>query len=67
MYLEQIRHFDLKVTENARLTEWILKTKTVLPDSRIVIDPTRRQIIINYTKLTPGQQLIMDLMLVEIT
>jgi hypothetical protein len=67
MYLDHIRHFDLKITDNARLTDWILKVKLVIPSVRIVIDPTRQQVIVNYLKLTSNQQLLMDLMLVEIT
>ncbi len=67
MYLEMIRHFDLKVVDNERLVDWIGKTKAVIPAVRIVIDISRRQVIVNYHRLTPSQQLIMDLMLVEIT
>lgn len=62
-----IREFDLKVFDNQRLVEWIGKTKAVIPSVRIVIDINERQVLVNYEKLTPNQQLIIDLMLVEIT
>lgn len=67
MYLEKIRHFDLKVIDNQRLVDWIGKIKGVIPDVRVVIDISRRQVIVNYHVLTPNQQLIVDLMLIEIT
>ena len=67
MDVEDIKNFELKVTDNQRLVEWIGKTKSVIPAVRVVIDPVRKQVIVNYHKLTPNQQLIMDLMLIEIT
>lgn len=67
MHKTSIRSFNLSVTDVAKLDEQIGKIKSVVPDARILIDIHDRKVFVNYEKLTPNQQLIIDLLLVEIT
>jgi hypothetical protein len=65
--MSNVRSFDLKEIDIDQLCKWLGKIKSVMPDIRIVIDILAKKVFINYGILSPNQQFLVDLMLVEIT